>query len=154
MRIDQEQARGPEVEARIERHEQRLARAKAAWAVARRTYYEGRLDEAAYEGDREHYEGEIRMLEGELARMRDAVDLRVRHQATVEEIESMASRWSEVREALTEEERREIIWALVEDVTITPEGEITVTGRLAGLAGCPTEVMVGDTGLEPVASSV
>ncbi len=65
----------------------------------------------------------------------------------------MAERWSEIRAALTEEERREIVWALVH-VTIGPTDEVTVTGRLADLGGCTEKGMVGDTGLEPVASSV
>ena len=147
--LAEQRAQEPQVEASLQRQERRLAKANQAWAVARRTYYEGNVDADTHANDKEHYEREIQMLTDEIQRMRDASELRARQQATAEDIQEMATRWSAIRDALTAEERREIVWTLVEDVTISPEDEVTVTGGLGDLEGRTNEVLAPRRGLEP-----
>ena len=134
-RLAEESSLGPQQDERIHRHEQRLAKAERTWDVARRAYFAGDLEPATYERDREHYEGEIRMLREELERMRQANEERRRQSATSTEIYALAQRWGEVWDTLNDGERREILWAIVSDVTISPDDALMVSGTLSGLAG-------------------
>lgn len=45
---------------------------------------------------------------------------------------------------ITDEEKREIVWALVKDVTVSPEDAVMITGTLTGLSVC-----IGEEGGSP-----
>ena len=45
---------------------------------------------------------------------------------------------------ITDEEKREIIWALAKDVTVSPEDAVMITGTLTGLSVC-----IGEEGGSP-----
>ncbi len=139
-RLTEQSAMAPQQDERMDRHEQRLRRAERAWDAARRAHFAGDLDQSTYERDREHFEREIRMLQEELGRMRDAAEERRRQTATSAEIATLSALWAGVRAELTEDERREVVWALVKDVSISPADEVMVTGMLTGLASWTKEV--------------
>ena len=142
-KIEEAEAAAPMVDERIERHERRLEKSTRALDAARRMLLEGEVDEEAYRRDRAHYDAEIAMLREELARMREAADDRSRQQTEMEAITALSSRWGEIRGALTDAERRELVWALLTDVTVTRDDKLTVAGALEGLRGW---IVSGDGG--------
>ena len=64
-------------------------------------------------------------------------------------LEELSKSWQSVRGQLTAEEQREIVWALVGDVTISPFDEVTVTGTPTSLEGWPKEALAAEQGFEP-----
>ena len=127
----EEERSEPVQQDRLRRHELKLERAVRAWDIARRVHFAGDLDAATYSRDREYYEREISMLENEVRRMRQATGERNAQTAIKEQVALISERWPEIREAVTDDERRELLHALVDDVTISATNEVTVTGTLA-----------------------
>ncbi len=93
-------------------------------------YLAGRMTDADYDRDRVYFERDITSLDDEIRRMKSAADERLRHSQQLEDVASLSKQWMAIREVLTEEEKREIIWALVTDVSISPDDELTIEGTL------------------------
>jgi len=148
-RLDELDSAEPGQDSRIERHQRRLDTTRLAWDKARRLHFAGKVGDDDYERDREHYEREIEVVEDELRRMRAATEQRLEQRNQMVDLENLSERWQSVREQLTAEEQREIIWALVNDVTISADDEVTITGTLTSLAGWTKEVLAPRQGLEP-----
>ena len=62
--------------------------------------------------------------------MRQTAEERNAQSTIKEQVALISGRWPEIREAVTEDERRELLHTLVDDVTITATNEVTVTGTL------------------------
>ena len=73
--------------------------------------------------------------------MRLAAEQRVSQRNQMVELESLSGTWQQVRSELTPEERREIVWAIVNDVTVSPDDEVTITGTLTSSGGWPKVVL-------------
>ena len=137
-----EQDTQPADDDRLRRHELRLERALRAWDTARRAHFAGDLDADTYRRDKQYFEGEISMLEDELRRMRQALDQRRAQAEAAQQVAELSTRWAEIRETLTPQERQTLIHALVTDITISPDDQVTVEGALSPEL-CSREVECG-----------
>jgi DNA invertase Pin-like site-specific DNA recombinase len=140
LKLAEEVQRAPVVAARLARHESRLAKTERAWDAARRAFFAGDLDEETFERDRRHYERELTMLRDEIGRMKSAAEDRGRQIAHAELAAQIAERWPTIRAALTDDEKRKLVWELVRDVTVTADDCVTVTGALGGALGSTESV--------------
>jgi hypothetical protein len=129
--LDEQERLEPMADDRLARHEVRLERSERAWDNARRTYFAGELDAESFARDKEHYEREIAMLREEVERMRTAAQERRQQAERTKGVLAIAEHWAQIREALTEEERRSIVWTIVQDVTIDRADNVTITGTLS-----------------------
>ena len=125
----------PALDERIEVHEKRLAKAELALTRSRRLYLEGDIDEATYRTDKTDYARQIAMLADELERMHAAEARREQQRASQAQVLEISRRWAEICGKLTPGERRELLVALLSDVTITRLDVVNVTGTLSALAG-------------------
>jgi hypothetical protein len=75
------------------------------------------------------------MLREEIERMQRAAEDRRVLSDRRSELLAIAERWGQIREMLTEEERRQIVWGMIKDVTIDRLDNITVTGTVTGVGG-------------------
>ena len=82
------------------------------------------------------------MLEDELRRMRQALDQRRAQAEAAQQVAELSTRWAEIRETLTPQERQTLIHALVTDITISPDDQVTVEGALSPEL-CSREVECG-----------
>jgi hypothetical protein len=109
-------------------------RTQRAWDGARRAYFAGDVDAETFARDKEHYERELVMLREEMRMQRAAEERRVQADRR-SELLAIAERWGQIREVLTEEERRQIVWGMIKEVTIDRLDNITVTGTVTGFGG-------------------
>lgn len=129
----------PAIQGRIQRHRTRLEKAEQSWDTARRMHYAGEVEDSAYQRDRLFFEREIAMLRDELARMEAALDERHRQAAAAAQLQAVATGWCTLRSLLAESEKRAIVQELIEDVTITQDDRVTVSGMLTALDGSKNE---------------
>jgi hypothetical protein len=71
------------------------------------------------------------MLEDEIERMKTADEERVRQHARLDDLSRLSAQWGLIQEHLTVEDRARIVDALVTDITISEDDEITITGTLS-----------------------
>ena len=83
--------------------------------------------------------------------MEEAAVRRAADRITMADALAIAARWTEIEAAMTDADRRSLVWELVKDVTISNANRVTVSGLLSIREKVG---MVGGTGLEPVTSSV
>lgn len=105
---DADAGMAPAVEERIEHHERRLGKARLALTRLRRLFLEGDIDDATYRADKGDYERQVAMLNDELERMRAAQAHRGQERASQELMMEIARRWHEIRQKMTDMERREL----------------------------------------------
>lgn len=132
---DAEAEMAPAVTERLDHHERRLAKAQLALTRVRRLFLEGDIDEATYREDRAEYERQVAMLSDELERMRGAQARREHERASQDTVLEIARRWEEVSREITDAERREVLVALLTNLTVNRDDDIMVTGTLSTLAG-------------------
>ncbi len=131
LRLAEQAEMEPAAEGRLARHQARLTRAQRAWDATRRSYFAGDLDDETFARDRAHYEHELAMLRDEIERMRRGAEERAMQRDRAATIRMVAASWPAIRDALTDEEKARLVTALVTDVTVSKNDEVTVTGKLS-----------------------
>ena len=117
----------PILDDQIKRTQQKLEKLLEAWDEARRLRYAGEVEAGEFARDKEYFDAEIDGARQELVRLQALEAEHERHASVLELDEQIVERWEAVRAELTAEEKAQVIWTLVSDVTIDREDHMVIT---------------------------